>query len=476
MAGLYFEQFDVGQRFEHLVRRTVTETDNLLFSALTMNPAAIHLDAEYSKGTPFGERIVNSVFTLGLLVGLSVYDTTYGTTIGNLGWEEVRFPRPVLIGDTLHAATTVLSKRESQSRPESRHRGVRAPCLESARRGGGFLPPRGADAEEAGGMSASGAPPRRAPARGGRCRRALRSWLFVPGDSERKQREGARHATRTPSSSTWRTRSPRRELPRRARARRAAAAARGRASRGRSCGCGSMRPRAACCTRTSPRSAPRGALPDGVVVPKVSAADEITEVAQYLATLETGFGRAAGSTRLLVIATETPRDCWRCRSTRLRSAARRDAARLAGLTWGAEDLGTALGALGAPRGERRADLHVPARAQQLPAGRGGARGAGHRRRAHRLPRCRRAAARARERAPRRLQRQARHSSRADRRHQCRVHADRGRVRAGAPGRGGVRRRARGWRGEPRRTHDRPAASAAGAARCCRPPARRRGEA
>ena len=119
MAGLYFEEFEVGQRFEHPVRRTVTETDNLLFSALTTNPAAIHLDAEYSKGTPFGERIVNSVFTLGLLVGLSVYDTTYGTTIGNLGWEEVRFPKPVLIGDTLHVQTTVLSKRESKSRTDS---------------------------------------------------------------------------------------------------------------------------------------------------------------------------------------------------------------------------------------------------------------------------------------------------------------------------------------------------------------------
>jgi acyl dehydratase len=119
VAGLYFEQFEVGQRFEHLVRRTVTETDNLLFSALTMNPAAIHLDAEYCKGTPFGQRIVNSVFTLGLLVGLSVYDTTFGTTLGNLGWEEVRFPKPVLIGDTLRATTTVVSKRESSSRTDS---------------------------------------------------------------------------------------------------------------------------------------------------------------------------------------------------------------------------------------------------------------------------------------------------------------------------------------------------------------------
>ena len=119
MPGKYFDELAVGHVFKHEPGRTVTETDNLLFSALTMNPAALHLDAEYAKGTAFGERIVNSVFTLGLLVGLSVYDTTYGTTIGNLGWEEVRFPRPVLIGDTLRASSTVHSKRESKSRPDS---------------------------------------------------------------------------------------------------------------------------------------------------------------------------------------------------------------------------------------------------------------------------------------------------------------------------------------------------------------------
>jgi acyl dehydratase len=119
MSGLYFEQFTVGQRFEHKVRRTVTETDNLLFCALTMNPAAIHLDAEYSKGTPYGKPLVNSVFTLGLMVGLSVYDTTFGTTVANLGWEEVRFPKPVFVGDTLRAETTVLAIRESQSRKDA---------------------------------------------------------------------------------------------------------------------------------------------------------------------------------------------------------------------------------------------------------------------------------------------------------------------------------------------------------------------
>src|SRR6185369_2114717 len=113
MPGLYFEEFQVGQHFRHAVHRTVTETDNVLFSTLTMNPAALHLDAEYCKGTPFGERIVNSIFTLGLLIGLSVGDTTLGTTLGNLGMEDVKFPKPVLHGDTVHAVTTVIAKRES---------------------------------------------------------------------------------------------------------------------------------------------------------------------------------------------------------------------------------------------------------------------------------------------------------------------------------------------------------------------------
>ncbi len=133
MPGLYFEEFFVDQRFEHLVRRTVTETDNLLVSALTMNPAALHLDAEYAKGTPFGERIVNSVFTLGLLVGLSVYDTTYGTTIGNLGWDEVRFPRPVLIGDTLRASFHGAFQAREQVPHRLRDRRLRAHRLEPAR-------------------------------------------------------------------------------------------------------------------------------------------------------------------------------------------------------------------------------------------------------------------------------------------------------------------------------------------------------
>lgn len=119
MAGLYFEEFAEGQVFEHETTRTVTEMDNVLFTALTMNPQPLHLDAEFAKGTEFGERLVNSIFTLGLVVGLSVGDTTLGTTIANLGMTEVRFPKPVLHGDTIRAKTIVLATRQSRSRPDT---------------------------------------------------------------------------------------------------------------------------------------------------------------------------------------------------------------------------------------------------------------------------------------------------------------------------------------------------------------------
>jgi acyl dehydratase len=120
MPGLYFEEFSVGQTFEHAVRRTVTEMDNVLFSALTHNPAPLHIDEEYCREhSEFGQRIVNSAFTLGLMVGVSVENTTLGTTVGNLGWNEVRFPKPVFHGDTLHVRTTVVELRDSKSRPDA---------------------------------------------------------------------------------------------------------------------------------------------------------------------------------------------------------------------------------------------------------------------------------------------------------------------------------------------------------------------
>lgn len=119
MAGLWFEELEVGQVFTHAIRRTVTETDNLLFSTLTHNPAQLHLDAEYMKGTDYGRILVNSTFTLGLMVGVSVGDTTLGTAVANLGWDEVRFPAPVFVGDTLRVETEVLDLRGSKSRPDA---------------------------------------------------------------------------------------------------------------------------------------------------------------------------------------------------------------------------------------------------------------------------------------------------------------------------------------------------------------------
>ncbi|SDU79587.1 MaoC family dehydratase [Gordonia westfalica] len=118
MAGVWFDELSVGQTFDHPIRRTVTETDNVMFTAMTHNPALLHLDEEYMKGTPFGQRIVNSAFTLGLMVGISVGDTTLGTAVANLGWDEVRFPKPVFHGDTLRVVTEVIELRDSKSRPD----------------------------------------------------------------------------------------------------------------------------------------------------------------------------------------------------------------------------------------------------------------------------------------------------------------------------------------------------------------------
>jgi acyl dehydratase len=122
MAGLYYEEFQVGQVFDHAIRRTITETDNVIFSTMTHNPAPLHLDEKYCRDeTEFGQRIVNSCLTLGLMVGISVNDTTLGTTVANLGWDEVRFPHPLFHGDTIHIQTEVLELRESRSRP---HNGI----------------------------------------------------------------------------------------------------------------------------------------------------------------------------------------------------------------------------------------------------------------------------------------------------------------------------------------------------------------
>ncbi|TDI55952.1 MAG: MaoC family dehydratase [Alphaproteobacteria bacterium] len=120
MPGYYFEELEVGRKFEHELRRTVTEMDNMLFSNMTLNPQPLHIDRHFCETqTEWGQPLMNSLFTLGLMIGISVSETTIGTTIANLGMTDVRFPHPLFQGDTLHVTTEVISKRQSKSRPDA---------------------------------------------------------------------------------------------------------------------------------------------------------------------------------------------------------------------------------------------------------------------------------------------------------------------------------------------------------------------
>ena len=120
MPGFYYEQFSVGQTFEHELRRTVTEMDNMLFSNMTLNPQPLHIDRHFCETeTEWGQPLMNSLFTLGLMIGIAVTDTTIGTTIANLGMTDVRFPHPLYQGDTVHVTSEIISMRESKSRPDA---------------------------------------------------------------------------------------------------------------------------------------------------------------------------------------------------------------------------------------------------------------------------------------------------------------------------------------------------------------------
>jgi itaconyl-CoA hydratase len=128
MPGKYYEELEVGMTFKHHLSRTVTETDNVLFSSLTMNTQPLHINEDYASKTQFGQRIVNGIYTMGLVVGITVPDLTDGTIIANLGYDKVRHPQPVYHGDTIYVESEVLDKRESKSNPERglvtfRHRG-----------------------------------------------------------------------------------------------------------------------------------------------------------------------------------------------------------------------------------------------------------------------------------------------------------------------------------------------------------------
>ena len=153
MAGLWFEQFAIGQEFEHEIRRTVTESDNVWFCGATYNPAAIHIDAEYCRGTEFGKPLVNSIFTLGLVIGLSVQDTTLGTTVANLGMTDVRFPKPVFAGDHDPRQDDRAGIAGQPIAPRRGHHHIPPPGLQPARRKGGHADAAGTDAQKGPGMS-----------------------------------------------------------------------------------------------------------------------------------------------------------------------------------------------------------------------------------------------------------------------------------------------------------------------------------
>jgi acyl dehydratase len=119
VAGKFYDELEVGQVIRHSVGRTLTEADNVLFNALTMNTQPLHLNEDFARKTAFGQRIVNGILTLGLVVGITVSELTEGTIIANLGYEEVKHPHPLFHGDTLYVETEVLSKRESNSRPDA---------------------------------------------------------------------------------------------------------------------------------------------------------------------------------------------------------------------------------------------------------------------------------------------------------------------------------------------------------------------
>jgi acyl dehydratase len=117
LRGLYYEEMEIGAKIQHAYTRTITEMDNVLFTSLTMNPAPLHLDAEYAKTLPYGRPLVNSLFTVALIGGMTVPDLVFRTSLGNLGYTDVQFPKPVFAGDTLRAETEILDKRESKSDP-----------------------------------------------------------------------------------------------------------------------------------------------------------------------------------------------------------------------------------------------------------------------------------------------------------------------------------------------------------------------
>ncbi len=165
-GGMYFEDFELGRRYEHPLTRTVTQMDNMLFSNMTLNPQPLHIDRHFcEQETEWGQPLMNSLFTLGLMIGIQVSDMTVGTTIANLGMTEVKFPHPLFEGDTVHCTTEVIGKRAVELAARRRHRRIPPPRLQSEQQAGRRVPAPGVHAHAA---------------------EVMRSLLFVPADGGKK--------------------------------------------------------------------------------------------------------------------------------------------------------------------------------------------------------------------------------------------------------------------------------------------------
>ena len=316
MAGKYFDELEVGSTFTHQPSRTVTETDNLLFTALTLNPQPLHLDAEFARSTQHGQILVNSIFTLGLVVGLSVGDTTLGTTLGNLGFDKTTFPNPVFIGDTITSHTKVVEQTRIGVETRPGCRDVRTSGHQSARRGGLLVLARRDDAAATHRWM-------------NRVRRAVH---FVPGANEKMLVK----SLATDADSLVLDLEDAVTPDRKADARVIIAGwlkdvEFGRQER---------------IVRMNPLDTPWGLEdlrvtmvypPDAYVVPKVRTLADIQAIDAAIGRLEADYGHPPNEVGLILVSTETPQGV-------LNLPTFTQCGRVVALSWGAEDLAAAIGA------------------------------------------------------------------------------------------------------------------------------------
>ena len=314
MAGLYFEEFEVGREFHHEFSRTVTEMDNTMFSLLTMNPQPLHIDAHFSENTEFGQRLFNSLYTLGIMIGMSVYDTTLGHHDRQSGHDRRQVPKAGVSRRYAQVAHQDHLQARQQIAADPGHRGIRAHHDQSARRGGGKLPPDRADALQAEGM------------------KPMRSFLFVPGDSQRKFENARKTAADAlildledsiaPDEKVGARRTVREMLDARNPSQKIY-----------------VRVNALDTDMTlGDLAAVMPGRPDGIVLPKCAGAADVNRLSLYLDAFEAAAGIEHGSTRIVTVATETARAVLKLLDFENMSP------RLWGMMWGAEDLAASLGA------------------------------------------------------------------------------------------------------------------------------------